>query len=165
MDRTSPASATLPCPIAPYVPQTRGMCLLERIVAVDDDSLEAEVTPTADGIFAHEGGVPAWVGVEWMAQAAAAWAGWQAAARSEAPAVGFLIGTRRFETLSERFATGATFRVAVRLDFRADNGLGQFHGEIRDRDDTRLAQGTLSVFQPGSPDAPPDETPNPGVHP
>lgn len=149
MHATPHAHPTLPCPIAPYVPQTQGMCLLDRIVAVDGDSLLAEVTPVPEDVFDDAGRIPGWVGLEWLAQAIAAWAGWQAAARSETPAVGLLIGTRRFETAVEGFATGETFHIAVRLDFRADNGLGQFAGEIRHSHGTRLAQGTLTVYQPG----------------
>lgn len=141
---------TLPCPIAPYVPQTQGMCLLDRIVAVDGGSLLAEVTPAPEAMFANAGSIPGWVGLEWLAQAVAAWAGWQAAARGEAPAVGFLIGSRRFETAVEGFATNETFHIAVRLDFHADNGLGQFAGEVRHNHGTRLAQGTLTIYQPGN---------------
>lgn len=140
----------LPCAIAPFVPQSQGMCLLERIVAVSDDSLSAEITPNADDIFALDDGIPGWVGLEWLAQATAAWAGWHGARRGEPPAPGFLIGTRRFDVMRDRFAFGETLRVTVSLEFRADNGLGHFHGEIGSHDGTRLAHGSLTVFQPAS---------------
>nr|WP_297459860.1 hypothetical protein [uncultured Halomonas sp.] len=143
----------LPCAIAPYVPQTQGMCLLERIVAVDDDTLSAEITPSAADIFATAEGIPGWVGLEWLAQAIAAWAGWHGARRGEPPAPGFLIGTRRFTTVQDRFAFGETVRATIRLDFRADNGLGQFHGELCDGNGVCLAHGSLTIFQPASLDA------------
>ncbi|HET8792051.1 MAG TPA: hypothetical protein VFM75_12655, partial [Modicisalibacter sp.] len=104
-DHPGPSPA-LPCVIAPFVPQTQGMCLLERIVAVDDDNLSAEITPNIDDIFAHDDGIPGWVGLEWLAQAVAAWAGWHGARRGEPPAPGFLIGTRRFATTQDRFIFG-----------------------------------------------------------
>ena len=148
---TDPGSIPqLPCAIAPYVPQTQGMCLLERIVAVDADSLSAEITPNVDDIFALDDGIPGWVGLEWLAQAIAAWAGWHAAQRGEPPPPGFLIGTRRFATTQDRFVFGMTLRVTVSLEFRADNGLGHFHGELYNGDGSRLAHGSLTVFQPAS---------------
>lgn len=140
----------LPCAIAPFVPQTQGMCLLERIVAVGDDSLSAEITPSADDIFALDDGIPSWVALEWLAQAVAAWAGWHGARRGEPPAPGFLIGTRRFAVMQDRFAFGETLRVTVSLEFRADNGLGHFHGELYSSDGACLAKGSLTVFQPAS---------------
>lgn len=137
----------LPCPIAPYVPHTQGMCLLDRLLAINDDSLIADVTPARDDLFATAQGIPGWVGLEWLAQGVAAWAGWQAATLDASPAVGFLLGTRRFETFAAHFATGETFHVTVHREFRADNGLGHFHGTITRQDGTRLAEGSLTVFQ------------------
>lgn len=138
----------LPCQIAEFVPQSQGMCLLDHIVAVDDDSLQADVTPSAYNIFATDAGIPGWVGLEWLAQAVAAWAGWHARARHEPPAIGFLIGSKRFESLHEHLPIDRTYQVRIRLDFQADNGLGHFHGEIMDDGGARLAHGILTVFQP-----------------
>ena len=144
---------TLPCPIAPYVPQGQGMCLLDRILAVDDAGLRAGVMPGADDLFATAAGVPGWTGLEWLAQAVAAWAGWHAAARGEPPAIGFLIGTRRFETAREHLATGRSYQVTISLEFRADNGLGHFQGQILDENGTCLATGTVTVLQPSADEA------------
>ncbi|WP_227369953.1 hypothetical protein [Halomonas sp. M20] len=143
----------LPCPIAAFVPQSQGMCQLDHILAVDDYSLVADVTPSADNVFATDAGIPGWTGLEWLAQAVAAWAGWHAQAnheqaRSESPKIGFLIGSKRFESLRDYLAVDRTYQVSVRLDFQADNGLSHFQGEIMDDDGTRLAHGTLTVFQP-----------------
>ncbi|SDL18196.1 Predicted 3-hydroxylacyl-ACP dehydratase, HotDog domain [Modicisalibacter muralis] len=145
-------SPALPCAIAPFVPQTQGMCLLDRIVAVGDNDLSAEITPSTEDVFARDDGIPGWVALEWLAQAVAAWAGWHGAQRGEPPAPGFLIGTRRFTTTRDRFAFGETLRVTVSLEFRADNGLGHFHGELHGGDGIRLAHGSLTVFQPDSND-------------
>lgn len=144
------ALPTLPCPIAPFVPHAQGMCLLERIVEVDGTHLTAEAIPEAQDLFCWEAAIPAWVGLEWMAQAVAAWAGWQAAAQGKSPTVGFLVGTRRFETEADEFPVGRTYRVSLSLDFRADNGLGQFRGIIEDGT-TLLAEGSLTVYVPASP--------------
>lgn len=144
---TASALPDLPCPIAPFVPHAQGMCLLDRIVEVGEGRLIAEVTPGALDLFCTGEGIPAWVGLEWLAQAVAAWAGWQAASRGESPAVGFLVGTRRYETVIGHFPLAKRYRVSVSLDFRADNGLGQFRGSIEDTD-TLLAEGSLTVYEP-----------------
>ncbi|GHA96713.1 ApeP family dehydratase [Modicisalibacter luteus] len=137
----------LPCPIAPFVPHAQGMCLLDRIVEVGEEHLVADVMPEAQDLFCIDGSIPAWVGLEWMAQAVAAWAGWQAATRGESPAVGFLVGTRRFEAAVDAFPLVQPYRVSVSLDFRADNGLGQFRGVI-ENDTTPLAEGSLTIYVP-----------------
>nr|WP_299242094.1 hypothetical protein [uncultured Halomonas sp.] len=144
----------LPCPIAAFVPQSHGMCLLDHILVVDDHGLVADVTPSVANVFATDAGIPGWTGLEWLAQAVAAWAGWHARANHEPPAIGFLIGSKRFEACRNSLAVDRTYQVSVRLDFQADNGLGHFQGEIISDDGTRLAHGTLTVFQPSAEEYP-----------
>ncbi len=145
----------LPRPIAEFVPHQAGMCLLDTLIAADEHGLTARLTPRADDLFADAAGpapgIPAWVGVEWLAQAVAAWAGWQAAQRGESPAVGFLVGSRRYTSRTPYFTLGAALEVRIRCDFVADNGLGQFSGEIVAADEARdvpLAEGRLTIYQP-----------------
>lgn len=141
----------LPRPIAEFVPHRSGMCLLDTLIAADDQGLTARLTPRTDDLFADDSGIPAWVGVEWLAQAVAAWAGWQAARRGEAPAVGFLVGCRRFASRQAHFPIGVALEIRISGDFVADNGLGQFSGEIAAADEAStvpLAEGRLSIYQP-----------------
>ncbi|MCW4153179.1 hotdog family protein [Halomonas sp. 18H] len=151
----SPASQkpALPCDIAPYVPHRHGMCLLDTLLDVGDEYLHAEVTPRQDDLFAHQMGVPGWVGLEWLAQAVAAWAGVQAVMGGDKPNIGFLLGTRRYQCLTPQFAFGQPVRIEVTLDFRADNGLGAFSGQLLDSEGRKLASATLNVFQPESKEA------------
>lgn len=147
-----PRTPVTPCDIAPYVPHRRGMCLLDRLLTVDDESLQAEITPRHDDLFATEAGIPGWVGLEWLAQAVAAWAGVQAVASGTEPHVGFLLGTRRYRCAVPHFAFARPVRVEIALDFRADNGLGAFRGQLTGPDGECLASCVLNVFQPESPD-------------
>lgn len=141
---------TLPCDISPFVPHQRRMCLLDRLLEVGEEHLRAEVMPNADGLFADATGIPGWVGLEWLAQAVAAWAGVQRMMGGEQPAVGFLLGTRRYQCTQPYFRFGEPITVAVFLDFRADNGLGAFRGQLLDSDDKVIATAMLNVFQPTS---------------
>ncbi|MEH6493810.1 ApeP family dehydratase [Halopseudomonas sp.] len=144
---------TTPCPIAPYVPHAEGMCLLDQLLEFNNDHLYAEVCPRDDDLFATAQGIPGWVGLEWMAQAVAAWAGVQAVQAGELPAVGFLLGSRRYQTSVDHFALNVPLRIEVFLDFRADNGLGAFRGQVLDQQGAVLASATLNVYQPNSAEA------------
>lgn len=140
-----------PCPIEPYVPHRGQICLLDRLLEVSDNDLLAEVIPRADNLFARQQGIPAWVGIEWLAQAVAAWAGVQSALRHEAPRIGFLLGTRRYRCEPAYFTFNQPVRARIVPDFRADNGLGAFNGSLLDADGETLASATLNVYEP--PDA------------
>lgn len=61
----------------------------------------------------EDSGVPAWAGIEYMAQAIAAHAGLEARARGEPPAIGFVLGTRAYATSVERFPDGSKLTVTV----------------------------------------------------
>jgi predicted hotdog family 3-hydroxylacyl-ACP dehydratase len=54
------------------VPHTGTMVLLDQIEYWDETGLQASVTIRADAPFADVSGVPAWVGIELMAQTIAA---------------------------------------------------------------------------------------------
>ncbi|PAU78120.1 ApeP family dehydratase [Halomonas salipaludis] len=143
----------LPCDIAHYVPHRHGMCLLDTLLEVGDEYLHAEVTPRRDDLFADRDGIPGWVGLEWLAQAVAAWAGVQAVEGGGTPQIGFLLGTRRYRCQVSTFPFGQPIHIEVMLDFRADNGLGAFRGRLLDGEGQQLATATLNVFQPESRDA------------
>ena len=137
--------------IAALVPHAAPMLLLDRVISVDADKLCAQVAIGDDSLFltGTETGVGAWVGIEYMAQAIAAWAGYHAQQRGEAVRIGFLLGSRRYDASVPYFATGSTLHVEVEKLLQADNGLGSFACSIRDADSQQqLAQATISVFQP-----------------
>lgn len=136
--------------IARVVPHQGRMQLLDRLLAWDEDSVAAEVRVPADGLFIEPEGMPAWVGIEYMAQAIAAWAGCRARAAGRAPSIGFLLGSRRYEATCPHFAVGARLRVEARREILGDNGLGAFACRILEGEAV-LAQANVSVFEP--PDA------------
>ncbi len=133
--------------IEQVVPHRGAMRLVDRLLDWDDDRAVVEVTVPLDGMFHDDEGVPAWVGVEYMAQAIAAWAGCQARARGEAPKIGFLLGTRRYSAGTGFFAPGMVLRVEVQCELFGDNGLGSFACRILHGGET-LASANVSVYQP-----------------
>jgi predicted hotdog family 3-hydroxylacyl-ACP dehydratase len=134
-------------PIAELVPHAGRMRLLDRALEADAESIVAEVTVREDGLFFADGGVGGWVGIEYMAQAVAAWAGWHARQRGEKPRVGFLLGTRRYECSRPRFRPGEHLRIEVLRQFSADNGLGQFDCTITIGTE-QVATAALTVYEP-----------------
>ncbi len=133
--------------MADIVPHAGAMILLDRPLDGDADNLACEVTIPPSGLFCRDGGVGNWVGLEYMAQAVAAWAGWQARLRGESPKIGFLLGSRRYECARPQFKTGEVLRVDVHRVYQADNGLSQFDCRIQIAGDT-VASATLTVFEP-----------------
>ncbi|HSI46673.1 MAG TPA: 3-hydroxylacyl-ACP dehydratase [Ideonella sp.] len=137
------------------VPHAGRMCLLDRLVSVEGETLIAEVELREDHLFLDSlgpgSGVGAWVGIEYMAQAVAAWAGAQARAAGEAPRIGFLLGSRRYRCELPRFELGQVLQVVARREYQADNGLGQFACEIRLAGRV-VATAQVTVFGPDDPE-------------
>jgi len=161
-----PSPAASPIALAPpdirsLLPHSGLMVLLDRVISVDEESLCAEVTIRPDSLFMGVDGVGSWVGVEYMAQAIAAFAGYAARLNGDVVKVGFLLGTRRYETSCSGFAPGSVLRVHVQRVLQADNGIGSFEchiddaspghgtdGDVNNGNVQPLARATVTVFQP-----------------
>lgn len=139
-------------PIRELVPHAGAMCLLDRVLSAEGERLSAEVVVPADSLFSQDDGVGAWVGIEYMAQAVAAWAGWQARQQGLPPRIGLLLGTRRYRCGVARFAAGQRLQIDIERGYQADNGLGQFDCRIQAGGE-ELASATLTVFGPKDPTA------------
>ena len=133
--------------IRALVPHAGPMVLLDRVTAADEESLSAEVTIRPDSLFCTSEGVGAWVGLEYMAQAIGAYAGYIANRRGEPVKIGFLLGTRCYECTRPFFAVGTRLEINVKRVFQSDNGMGSFECRIADGND-QLASVTLTVYQP-----------------
>jgi len=142
--------------VGTLVPHSGQMVMLERVVSVDADNLCAEVRIHSGSVLATEQGVGSWVGIEYMAQAIAAHAGWLALQRGDAVKVGFLLGSRKYEASVPYFSPGSLLLVHVHRVLQAENGLGAFdcrivladgHGDSA-ASATSLATATVTVFQP-----------------
>ena len=135
--------------IRTLVPHSGQMVLLDRVVSADTDDLCAEVRIHAGSMLASADGVGAWVGIEYMAQAIAAHAGWLALQRGEQVKVGFLLGSRKYEARVPQFALGEVLHVHVHRVLQAENGLGAFECRIDIAGGMQAAaSATVTVFQP-----------------
>ncbi len=103
------------------------MSLLDRVHAVEDDGLVATVEIRENIPFFVAGdGVPAWIGMEYMAQAIAALAGTHARRAGRPIPLGLLIGCRQFVTRVAVFTAGTRLAVEVRELVSDSDGLGAF---------------------------------------
>ncbi|MBI2769166.1 MAG: hypothetical protein HYX47_06065 [Burkholderiales bacterium] len=131
-----------------WIPQRGAMRLLDRVLEADDEHAVAEVDIAEDGLFLRDGAVPAWIGIEYMAQTISAWAGGRGRrAGGRGPRIGLLLGSRRYTAHCSGFPAGATLRVEARCELYGDNGLGMFDCTIR-QGGTLLASAKVSVFEP-----------------
>ncbi|HGM7320919.1 hotdog family protein [Stenotrophomonas sp.] len=133
--------------IEEVVPHRQDMCLLQRILRWDQDSIEAELVVPARGLFIQDGEMPAWIGIEYMAQAIAAWAGCRARAAGSTPQLGFLLGSRRYSSQRSGFPSGSRLRVQARRELLGDNGLGLFACRILAGEE-EWAVANVSVYEP-----------------
>jgi predicted hotdog family 3-hydroxylacyl-ACP dehydratase len=159
---TAPIDDAAPWPphaMDAWVPHRGAMNLLDSVAHCDPQAIEARVRVPADGLFVGDEGVPAWVGIEYMAQAVAAWSGARARVGGGSPRIGYLLGSRRYEAVVPRFEVGAELRVFAHCELMGDNGLGMFECRI-EQDGRVLASGRLSVFEP--PDEPGEGSPQSG---
>jgi len=133
--------------IRALVPHSGPMVLLDRVISVDAESVCAEVRIRQDSLFYRDSGVGAWVGLEYIAQAIAAYAGYHAALRGEAVKIGFLLGTRRYECVRPTFALGSVIKVRARRVLQTDDGVASFDCSIDD-ESGRLGGASVTVYQP-----------------
>jgi predicted hotdog family 3-hydroxylacyl-ACP dehydratase len=132
--------------VAELLPHTGDMVLLDRVVDCDGQGLTAELTVRGDGLLC--GGresVPAWAGIEYMAQTVAAYAGMQARLAGEPVRIGFLLGTRRYSSNVAVFKVGSVLTVQA-IKVIQDDGLGVFECRIDGAGVEVTA--SLNVYQP-----------------
>ena len=132
-------------PIGELLPHGPEMTLLDRLVEYTPQRSVATVTIRRDSRFAEPGGVPAWVGIEYMAQTIAAHAGYEARLRGEPPAIGFLLGTRSYASEVGFFPVGTTLTISVE-PVVTESRLGAFQCAIAA--DRVVAKAIVNTYQP-----------------
>ena len=130
------------------VPHRGRMCLLDTIVGYGEDWLRAAVTPRPGGAFAEESGIPAWVGIEYMAQAAAAFGGIEQVQRGESPSIGLLIGARYYRCMHEiASSTARRWVVLVKIAMRDTADFAAYDCRV-DLGGREIAECTLKAYRP-----------------
>jgi predicted hotdog family 3-hydroxylacyl-ACP dehydratase len=137
----------VPYRVDELVPHRGPMSLLDSIDGYGEDWLRASLKTRPASAFAGPAGVPGWICLEYMAQAAAAFGGIERAQRGEAASIGLLIGSRYYRCMLDLIPFGTHLEVAAQLalrdeaDFAAYDCAVTAHGEA-------IAECTLKAYRP-----------------
>jgi predicted hotdog family 3-hydroxylacyl-ACP dehydratase len=133
-------------PIAEILPHRPPMVLIDEACGMEGDCFKALVGITPASPFFSGSGVPAWVGLEYMAQTVAAYSGALGLAKGGKVRVGMLLGTREYSAEVPEFSDGMRLEVLARLDIFQDNGVSSVNCRIRTSDGRTLAQAQITVI-------------------
>ncbi|MBX8565237.1 hotdog family protein [Pseudomonas cichorii] len=134
-------------PLAELIPHAADMILIDQVLSFDEEQIQTRVTVRPDGLFSQpDGSLPAWLGVELMAQSVAAYAGCQARLKGEPVQLGFLLGSRKFECNVGHFPAGSELTIHATRSLQDDSGMGVFECNLTGPDIQAFAR--LSVYCP-----------------
>ncbi|MDR2451058.1 MAG: hypothetical protein LBE85_04650 [Candidatus Accumulibacter sp.] len=135
-------------PIENYLPHRGRMVLLDRVLEAGMGRIVCAVAVREDSPFCRDGKVPAYVGIEYMAQTAGALVGWESREKGEPVRTGFLVSAREYASRVDGFPAGAALAVEARDDWRDNDGVGVMDCVIHLPFGTPVARARLTVFQP-----------------
>jgi predicted hotdog family 3-hydroxylacyl-ACP dehydratase len=136
-------------PIEQLLPHAGRMILLDRVLTWEAERIVCERVVRRGDAFVDATGLPAWAGVELMAQAIAAWNGCQVLAAGGGVRPGFLLGTRAYRADVIAFPLGAKLTVETVRSFHDEDGMGAFACRIYAPG--MHAEARLTVFSPPDP--------------
>lgn len=138
-------------PLEELMPHRKPMILIDRMISASETGGACQVRVTSESKFCALDGVPAYVGLEYMAQAVAAFRGFRSRNQDLPVLVGYLLGTPEFSSQCKTFSVGQTLRIEVEHVWGEDE-FGRFQCAIKDATTGALLQTAgLSVFQPAAP--------------
>jgi len=130
------------------LPHDAPMIFIDRAVKVEDESIHCQVTISEQNLFFDKEtqSIPAYVGIEFMAQSIAAWSGYHAHQKGKEAPIGFLLGSRRYQAQCDEFSIGQTLDIFAE-QLMEDNGMAVFTASIELAGEP-LAQCQLNVYVP-----------------
>jgi predicted hotdog family 3-hydroxylacyl-ACP dehydratase len=133
--------------IEELVPHAHPMILIDEAVEANEEHLVAKVTVRENNLFFDKelNAIPSWVGMEMMAQTIAAYAGYQERISNRPVRIGFLLGTRKYQSHHVAFTLGKEYMITVTKLFQEENGLGAFSC-VMQCDDQEVARANINVF-------------------
>ena len=148
MNDTRTIDELLQQPIEAIIPHRGTMLLIDAVDTFDEETLVARATVHADAWYADaQGAMPAWIGIELMAQTIAAHVALLAMRGGGRARPGVLLGSRSYKALQPSFAGGAQLLVHATELLRSEEGHGAYECTIHDGD-VCCAEAVIKVFQP-----------------
>jgi predicted hotdog family 3-hydroxylacyl-ACP dehydratase len=140
-------------PIEELIVHRPPMRLLDRVLTVGDNNAVAETIVRSDNPFFEPGrGVPAYFGLEMMAQAIALIDGEKRRRSGLPPNIGFLLGCRLYASKRANFAENEKLTVTASMVFGGDGAMFAFDCRLDD-EHGEVATANLKVYAPADPQA------------
>lgn len=124
------------------------MLLLKEVFAFSEDAVTCLSLPEAGTWYEADGAMPAWIGIELMAQAVAAHVALLSRRDGKQPRPGALLGTRDYRSSKAAFGVGKPLLVKAQQTFRNADGLASYDCAIVSASDEQLAAAALTVYEP-----------------
>ncbi|CAG4889605.1 hypothetical protein LMG31841_00845 [Paraburkholderia saeva] len=135
-------------PIETILPHRGTMLLVDAVLTCTDKTLTASAHVESGAWYADaDGAMPAWIGIELMAQAIAAHVALLAMRAGGRARPGVLLGSRSYHALVPTYPAGARLTIEAEELLRSEEGHGAYECTI-DHDGVRYAEAVIKVFQP-----------------
>ncbi|MDK9739215.1 hotdog family protein [Vibrio sp. D404a] len=130
------------------LPHDDPMILIDRAIKVEEQAIHCQVDIGDHHLFynSESQSMPAYVGIEFMAQSVAAWSGYHALDKGEQPPIGFLLGSRRYTSLCDQFIKGQTLDIYAE-QLMEDSGMAVFTARVEHQGEV-VAKCQLNVYVP-----------------
>ena len=122
------------------------MILIDRVDAYDDMTLFSSVEITEQSPFLDKRLMPAYVGIEYMAQSVAAFSGIGALQAGRQAKIGYLVSARKMAMKVPYFKIGDQLKIEIHLVYN-ETPMAVFECFIK-RQDLVVATARLNVYQP-----------------
>lgn len=137
-----------PLAITDILPHRDTMLWQDTVLGHDTQKVTCSYRiPAAAWYLDAQAAMPAWLGIEVMAQAVAAHVALTAIGEGRPAKRGALLGSRDFSSRLAAFPAGSTLRTTALMEFRDDSGLGAYQCAIHIGDEC-VASATLKVYEP-----------------
>lgn len=136
----------LPWSVPELLPHSGTMILLDDAIEAGNGWVKSGVQIGEDSLFFLSSlGVPAWVGIEYMAQTVAMYSGIQSRRAGKDTNIGLLLGTRSYSVMTDYFVLGSYLTIHAHEVWQ-DGQMAVFECHIESS--KCLAKARINVLQP-----------------
>ncbi len=137
-------------PIEELLPHRGIMLMLDRAIDFENDSTITEYSPRKGAWYCDDAdNMPAWIGIELMAQSAAVHINLKKRSANAPAKHGALLGTSKYHATVPSFTCGVKLRIHVSMTYHDVSGLGAYDCRIFYNDKEQpVATAVLKVYEP-----------------
>lgn len=134
--------------ITSYIPHREKMVLLDSLVDESQENFTATLKTSDESLLVTNQGIPAFCGIEYMAQSIAAYNNIYAMSgvKSETPKIGFIIAIRKFESTIDYFPLDRDLFIKIEPILVVANS-GSFNCTIS-MDNETICSGKITAYEP-----------------